>query len=442
MMEDKKIFINLSNLQLSNSKGVIIACYLMMISYFYNLPVMNYSIKGENDIRIYDLVGVYLFYLYLTNIATINQMITKVKVLNRMFQFLLWTTATLPFTFIFSVMEGKVMWSVQSMLYLYHFWTFFLASVFLAFIIRDLNQLKKMVNLCLILSIVSFLIVILQNFEIVPFLWSDSYKESYLGFLSGTFGPNKIVVGMSSLIMLIFSLGLFNDSRVKISKTLLIVNIGMSLLALIMSGSRTSYVGLGVFAAYFLLKDAPKFVASLVVLVSLFFTVSYLNPKVIEKATEIYQNRVDKKIKDPKSLNDARVDKLYKDLGAGRDRLSASYVEYLLEKPYIIPFGIGFNNRLIIGFSAHNIYLSLINEVGILGLFLYLRWMFSYFSVNMRFFAQMQTALKGLVIAMLVTLCFGEHLYVYRPLFGLVGLFLFITTFLLSPIYIVANETK
>ena len=45
----------------------------------------------------------------------------------------------------------------------------------------------------------------------------------------------------------------------------------------------------------------------------------------------------------------------------------------------------------------------------------------------------MQLALNGLVIAMLVTLYFGEHLYVYRPLFAILGYFLVATVFLLVP---------
>ena len=87
------------------------------------------------------------------------------------------------------------------------------------------------------------------------------------------------------------------------------------------------------------------------------------------------------------------------------------------------------------------IYLSLINEVGLVGLFLYLRWIFSFLWIRMRQFTQLEIALKGLVFAMIVTLFFGEHLYVYRPLFGLVGLFLVVTVLLFSPIFYYIAQT-
>jgi len=40
-----------------------------------------------------------------------------------------------------------------------------------------------------------------------------------------------------------------------------------------------------------------------------------------------------------------------------------------------------------------------------------------------------------LVWAMLVTLFFGEHLYIYRPLFGLLGLFLMVTVIFVSALH-------
>jgi hypothetical protein len=96
----------------------------------------------------------------------------------------------------------------------------------------------------------------------------------------------------------------------------------------------------------------------------------------------------------------------------------------------------------MIGSSAHNMYLSVINELGLIGFFLYFRWLVSYLFVKMRHFTNMKSTLAGLVLAMLVTLLFGEHLYVYRPLFGLLGLFLFVTTILLSPYFLLKDEIK
>nr|WP_279573985.1 O-antigen ligase family protein [Flavobacterium covae] len=336
----------------------------------------------------------------------------------------------------------RVLWFVQSVLYLYHFWVFYLTTVFLSILITDLKFLKNIVSFILFVSIISFVIVILQNINVVPFLWSDKYLISYHGFLSGTFGPNKIVVGISALFIFVFSLGLINDERVSINTILLIGAIATSLLTIGLSGSRTTYVGVLVFMVYYALRNTSKFFISMVLLVIILVSVSFYNSSIIDRISETFEKRIENKIRNPKVLREGNVNELYEDLGSGRKGLSLEYINYLLEKPYIIPFGIGFNNRLIIGFSAHNIYLSLINEVGLVGFFFYFRWLFSILLLKLKPFTQLEHALRGIVLAMIVTLFFGEHLYVYRPLFGLFGLFFSIITLLSSPVFCYIAEKK
>ena len=114
-------------------------------------------------------------------------------------------------------------------------------------------------------------------------------------------------------------------------------------------------------------------------------------------------------------------------------------VDYLLTHVYVVPFGSGFNNFILIGNSAHNIYLTLINEVGLVGLYFYVRWLLSYFALDFKRFKELGIVLKGLVLATMVTLLFGEQLYVYRPVFAILGLFLFATAILLSPRYYIKS---
>ncbi|WAC01961.1 hypothetical protein N7U66_19310 [Lacinutrix neustonica] len=126
---------------------------------------------------------------------------------------------------------------------------------------------------------------------------------------------------------------------------------------------------------------------------------------------------------------------LYEDLGAGRDRIVILYLKYIAENPYVIPIGIGVNNRLLIGASAHNIYLSLINEVGLVGLFIYIKWLTSFLYVKFGKATGLKNVLSGLVFAMIVTLYFGEHLYLYRSVFTILGYFILVTVLLIAPRY-------
>ncbi len=427
---------------IKKSKLVIYSVYAMVLSYFYNLPVMTYSATGNNELRLYDFAGFFILVVYIQKFHLINKVIRQYKMLSTLFDFLLWISCTMIFTIIGSILNNRFLWAVQTMLYLFHFVCFFLTSVFLIIMIQDTRQLKRIVHFALICAIVTFTIVILQNFGLIPFLWNDAYAKAYFRFLSGTFGPNKIVLGMSCLMVFGLGIGLLNDRRVKINKGLLISAVSLAAIVSIFSGSRTTYVGMAVFVLYFMIRDIKSFLYSMIGLMVVLVITASINDQVLQMAAEVYQNRVENKIDNPDDLQEARVDELYNDLGAGRKKLSVMYVDMLVENLHLVPFGRGFNNRLETHESAHNIYLSLINEVGLLGFFLYFRWLTSYLFVKMPHFPQLRMALKGLTLSMLVTLLFGEHLYVYRPLFGLVGLFLFVTTVLASPVYIVENEEK
>lgn len=440
-MNSEKTFQDIMD-ELGKTKLVIVSTYLMLLSYFYNLPVMTYSARGSNELRIYDFAGLVIMIFYFRNFNLINGIISNTMVLKYLYQFLIFCNFMMIVTTVDSIVKEKTYWIIQSLLYLFHFWSFYIASIFLIVIIQDLKQLKRIVNFCLILSCITFLIVILQNFNIIPFLWNESYRQNYFGFLSGTLGPNKIVLGMTTLIIFCMCVGLINEKRIQLNKTLLASTIVVSLIALGLSGSRTSYVGLLVFLVYFFFRETSKFLYTAVIVTVLIFGISVLSPKLINKLTDTYELRVEKKIKDPQALSSVKADELYEDLGSGRKELSVIYLGYLYDNPYIIPFGIGFNNRLALVSSAHNTYLSLINEVGLVGTFFYFRWLFGYLFVKMPNFPNMRMALKGLVISMLVTLFFGEHLYIYRVLFGLLGLFMFVTILLMSPIFIIKNENS
>ena len=56
---------------------VKVTMYLMVVSFFYNLPVTNYSLKGSNEIRLYDVLGIIICYLYVKNFGVLNYYIKQ-----------------------------------------------------------------------------------------------------------------------------------------------------------------------------------------------------------------------------------------------------------------------------------------------------------------------------------------------------------------------------
>lgn len=421
---------------------VKVTLLLMLVSYFYNLPVVTYSATGNNELRLYDLCGIVLLFVCFNNYTIIMYYVNKLKHFRWLKSFMVWCLITLLSTIVFAAYNAKIVLVFQSILYYYHFVTFFLTAVYFSILLRNPKYYKHTLHVIFLLVIGSGLVMIAQNIGLVPYLWSEANRISYHGFLSGTFGPNKIVSGMIMLISFALCIAVYIQKGIKTNKILLISALLISAITIALSGSRTSYLGAGVFAVYFLLTNPSKFLKFSAVFMLFVMVAIYLDFGIVDVITGVFEYRVTNKITDPTILQEGNVDVdlLYEDLGSGRKGLSLMYIEYLIRSPYVIPFGVGFNNRLLIGSSAHNIYLSLINEVGLVGFFLYFRWLFSYYFINLGRASDLKTILRALIVSMAVTLFFGEHLYIYRPLFGILGFFILVTVLLIVPRHYFKND--
>ena len=434
-------YINKKIESLFKSLYIRLALVLMVVSYFYNLPALKYDLTGGNELRLYDMVGVVILFIVFNNFKLVSIYVNSKTYLKYLNTFILWAGFTLIFNAAFSIYKGRPLWFVQTCMYYYHLLVFFYTAVLIAMYLRQQSHYKYIASLILVLAIAESVLVFSQHAGLVPFLWNDIYLESYGGFLSGALGPNKINLGMNMFFSFIFATGLLLQKHLEVNRILVIVALLASLATIGVSGSRTTYLALIIFVCYLFVSSTKKFfglsiIISLGVIVAFFFNLEF-----IEAITSTIENRVVNKVSNPGIFTGESLDvgDLYEDLGAGRKQLSVRYFYYLIENPLIMPFGIGLNNRLLIQFSAHNIYLSLINEVGLVGLFLYFKWLTNYLYLKFGKAKSLKSVLNGLVLAMLVTLFFGEHLYIYRSLFTILGYFLLIVVMLIAPRYYFTN---
>lgn len=423
------------------SRLIKVALFLLIVSYFYNLPVVKYSLTGNNEFRLYDVVGLVILGTYIKYFKAINLEINRIVFFKKFRKFAVYCAIMITATLIFSIFRNKIVWFIQTCLYLYHMWVFFLGAFLIYCSINTVKKYKRFVYLISTLVILEGLLVLLQQLQIVPFLWSREYAISYHSFLSGTLGPNKIVLGMTMLIAVSFLISVLFLKPLKIFRPYIYAAIGIAFIVILLSGSRTTYVAGIVFLTYFLFRNMGRIVQISFYAVIGFLILLYTNPEIIELIDNTIQGRIVNKIKGPEDINTVEdFTGVYEDLGAGRNYLHKQYVIYLAENPYIIPFGIGLNNRLMIGFSAHNQYLSLINEVGLIGLYFFLSWLLSYITIVKKALPSVRASLNGLIFAMIVSLYFGEHLYIYRPLFALLGLFLLMSACIVKPLTFLKKE--
>ena len=434
---DKKLFLHGLDVILKD-KLLLFTIYGIILSYFYNLPVLKYSIKGDNELRLYDVLGVIVLYGYYKHYKTVDLVIRNVLFMKMLRKFMIWACLTMILTLFFHILKDRLVSFLQVVLYMYHFWVFYVAAVFFYIYCINKTILKTGIYLILFFSIATCLVVVFQNLGIIDFLWNDIYRKAYHGFLSGTLGPNKIVLGMTSLFVSSLCLGLLTEKHYTINSVVVYVAIILNIYIIFVSGSRTTYLGFIIIVLFFALRSPIRFAITGTLLSFLFVLTLSINPELQKNLNDTLEYRIFGKT-NAFNVEDEEADitDAYADLGAGRDRLTVGNFMYILENPMIIPFGSGFVNHLdkSHGKSAHNMYLQSIRETGLIGFFLYFGWLVSYLFIDFDRFRGFSLALQGLVYAMLVTLFFGEHLYIYRPLFGLLGLFLIITSIFVSSLH-------
>lgn len=407
---------------------------LLPVSYFYNLSVLNYSIKGDNELRLYDLLGLVLFFFFIKHYKAVSTVIMKIIFFRRFWYFVMYCSVSILLTLVVALSKNKLTWFLQSFLYLYHMWVFFLGAVFVFFYLHNQTRYRNYIMLVAGLVILEGVIVILQNLGLIPFLWNERYRIGYAGFLSGTLGPNKIVLGMMMLLSFILFVGILYQKGLKVPRFTVYGGLAIAVIAILLSGSRTSYLGAVIFLGYFFMTRTGKFINFGIIVGMALGVLVLVNPSLIDRIDQVISGRITEQITRPEELNSLEgLSGVYVDLGAGRSELHSRYVRYLFANPYVFPVGIGFNNRLVLRFSAHNMYLSLVKELGIIGLILFIRWLLAYLVIVKKKKPQLQMALNGLVLAMFVTLYFGEHLYIYRPLFGILGYFMLVCVLFLAP---------
>ena len=89
--------------KISNDIFLKFLLLLTLFSYYYNLPVLKYSLIGNNEFRLYDITGLMIIYYSYIYYKFIFFVIRQVKVFNWMRMLLNWVIFTLPITLFFFI---------------------------------------------------------------------------------------------------------------------------------------------------------------------------------------------------------------------------------------------------------------------------------------------------------------------------------------------------
>lgn len=434
-------------MRLSRTDVIIALVMLTLLGYWFNLGVVSYSAVGNNELRLYDLTFLGLIPLYLSE-KNKRGVFSSNKGLKYFQTFAIWVTITLIFTFFHMYAVNRITAFFQAVLYVFHLWGFYVTAYYVFAYYQKGNFRKKMAYLFLGLNFVEAVIILAQLTGNLGTFWSEAYVESYgIASPSGTLGPNRIVPGIMSVFGFAFCVFSWNYLTGILKRWALILIYGgllLNTLVIVLLGSKTALISFAIFLVLLLFIYGSKKLYLSVVLLAVFSGFYVFLFGVPQGLTQRYEDVLISRRLNQIDLSGQSITEIYDEQGAGRSELMIKYINLTFDQPWYIPFGSGvFNLEVKKGSSAHNIYLSLINELGIVGLVLYLRWLLSGIFIERRLSALSDNRkgkiLAPLILCMVVSLWAGEHLYIYRPVFAILGTFLLIVNFITAN-YQLINE--
>jgi O-antigen ligase len=416
--------------------------YLMLlisVSYWYCLPVMSQSVFSYNEFRGYDiLLGILIVALLARYMKQLKTFFSEDAPGRWLYRFSVWATATYPVTLLVAWFNYDYELPFVTLVFLFHLWGFLLAYAGFRLFVKTRAQCLLLLDVFLAIGAIEGLLISLQALGMLPRFWSELYDIYGESAFSATLGPNRQLPGHAMLLVFGVAAAYWRNVETVKIKRLWLASIAAvcSLLGLGLSGSRTAWLAFLVFCSVLFIahRIRPGLIAfvALLVIISVLLVPSSIKGRFLE----VYDYRMTNHLE--KHEDETELAK-FQSVDSGRYQIWSDTLKALKEKPWLIPFGGGFNtfgHNTQADVSAHNVYLNLIAETGIVGLILYLKWLLGIWresSTLIKTANRRQSdrvfrpgELRALLVAMMVSLLAGEILSTRRPSFAFLGMFLFL----------------
>lgn len=430
--------------------------FVLSLSYFYCLPLLRTGVVlgiTSSEIRLYDLVFVVMF------IGLLIPMMSQI--------FKIWSTLSLAHKFLFYWIllgiVGLVVTLINSenrfiigVIRYFRFFSFSMVFVLGFMFIQGRKQLLILFDAIIICIAIISIVGSLQGLNIVPNLWPDYYavySEFESGYLStASLAPNHTHY---SLIMAIGIIMIISRFTVAFRFSLLNIFYAVSMLpmlySMIASRGRSGWLVLGVYLIANLVLS--RNIKGLVLGLLLVGGVGFLLEKNIQAGeSNVKDILLYRSINTNKQLGRTAFDILDEEEKNWIERVDDNRwfiyqksIENLLENPQYLLIGAGFQNASKgigkVALAAHNAYINIVAEHGIIGLFIYLGFLYYLYRFGVR--AKENANNKAsyifainwicLYAGLLVANFFGEIIYPGRALFTFLGTFFITTVLFLHP---------
>lgn len=422
--------------------------YLLSVSYWYCLPVVSTTVFGYTEFRAYDFLLLGLVSVLIgSHWQKVQTQCRSHEASRWLIRFCSWASAMALVSVVrYALRSNLTMVGVVAMS-LWHLWGFALAYVAFRMFTKTGAQCLRLLDAFLMVGLIEALVICLQGVRILPIFWSDRYAIYGDRVFSGTLGMNRILPGHAMILVFAVGFAYVYNRRVVGARRMIhgLSAAAVSAVAILLSGSRTTWLAFAVFLGGIMLKRKALGTAVPTIIGLSLFLMIVMPDAVVNQVQDMYDYRVTTKL--AQTPDEGSVVSKFEQVDAGRLKTWMQGFLTLAVKPWIIPLGLGFLSYGEVNTkgSGHNMILTLLVELGLVGLYLYGMWMRSHWRDSGRrerapsngspdlvvSFSPM--VVRPLLLSMFTSLMAGEILYVYRPCFAFLGMFLFLVAVLQHP---------
>jgi len=266
--------------------------------------------------------------------------------------------------------------------------------------------------------------------------WPDYWLQQYGVWPVGTLSPHHLHVGIVMLLGVALTLVFIQQPLPLLWRVVLMGMLGVMCAVIIMAGIRTALLGLAGLVAADLISHRGRSLGYLVVAVLVLAVMYWISGATVQSSVE-------------STLNQVLVDR-YKQSGLEgitRDRVTvySNFPDAIRAYPWMLLVGTGFqNSTAFIGSAgAHNNYLHVLFELGLIGFIIYMTFLIRILRNLSAVARKMDKTLEKEIargmwsafVAIMVTMLANETLWAQYSQFTLTGQIMTLMALAISPLY-------
>ncbi|MBL7843315.1 MAG: O-antigen ligase family protein [Cyclobacteriaceae bacterium] len=430
--------------------------FILSLSYLYCLPLLRTGVIAgvtASEVRLYDLVFIIMFGFVVS--PQLSAVFRNWSSFSRAHKFLLyWIVLGLIGLFV-TLLNNENRFLIGIIRY-FRFFSFSMIFVLGFMFIKNKKQLLILFDAIIICIAIISVIGTLQGFRILPNLWPDYYaiySDFEGGYLStATLAPNHTHYSLIMAFGIIMIVTRFTISfRLSFLNIIYLISLLPMLYSMIASRGRSGWLVLGVYLLITLIlsRNIKGFIFGLLLVGGVGLMLDSNIKAGDDTVEEILLYR---SINAHKQLGRTVLDVVDEEEKNWIERVDDNRwyiyqrsIEHLLGNPQYLLIGAGFQNASTgigkVALAAHNAYINVVAEHGLVGLFIYLAFLYYLYQLgvtakrnaNNEVSYIMAISWIGLFGGVVLANFFGEIIYPGRALFTFLGTFFILTVLFLHP---------